>query len=91
MENEHSAETVFKENHGVWDSIPQLTITNSPYLIVISVVSYSIHPHYEGKGVERERSLPLVEHIFICLLISKITKNRSRKRGDGGAGGGGKG
>jgi hypothetical protein len=42
---------------------------NSPYLIVNSLVSYS--PHYKGKGVDLGRSLLLVEHICIYLLISK--------------------
>jgi hypothetical protein len=36
-------------------------------------------PHYKGKGVEWGRSLLLVEHICICLLIFK-TKNRKRER-----------
>jgi hypothetical protein len=56
---------------------------DSPYLIVNSVVRYPL-PLQRERG-RAERSLPLVEHSFISLLISKTT-NRSRKR-DGGRGG----
>jgi hypothetical protein len=52
---------------------------NSPYLIVKFV---AIHPHYKGKVVELGRSLLLVEHICICLLISKTT-NRNRRGKEG--------
>jgi hypothetical protein len=38
----------------------------------------AIHPHYKGKAVEWGRSLQLVEHICICLLIPKTT-NRKRE------------
>jgi hypothetical protein len=54
---------------------------NSSYLIVNSVVSYpmdNIHPHYKGTGVELRRSLQLVEHICICLLIFKTTNRKGR-------------
>ncbi len=43
---------------------------NSPYLIANSVVG-CVHPLYKGKGGQWGRSLLLVEHICICLLISK--------------------
>jgi hypothetical protein len=56
---------------------------DSPYLIVNSVVSYTTPPPpHKGRGVEWGRTLQLVEHICICLLISKTT-NRKRERGDG--------
>ncbi len=29
-------EAVFKEKHGVWDPMMELTLTSSPYLIVVS-------------------------------------------------------
>jgi hypothetical protein len=54
---------------------------NSPYLIVNSLVSYS--PHYKGKGVDLGRSLLLVEHICIYLLISK-TGFLCKQYGEGG-------
>ncbi len=38
----------------------------------------AIHPHYKGKGVEWGRSLLLVEHICVSLLISK-TANRKKE------------
>jgi hypothetical protein len=44
---------------------------SSPYLIVNSVVSYTYNTQEEGKGVEWGRSFLLVEHICICLVISK--------------------
>jgi hypothetical protein len=59
---------------------------NSPYLIVNSVVSYPLH--YNRKGVERWRSLQLVEHIFICLLISKtefLCKHKYKELGGKGS------
>jgi hypothetical protein len=54
-----------------------------PYLIVNSVIVYP--PHYKGKRVEWERSLLLVEleHICICLLISKTTNRKRKGRGEG--------
>ncbi len=42
----------------------------------------AIHPHYKGKGVEWGKSLLLVEHIWICLLISKTT-NRNMESTEG--------
>jgi hypothetical protein len=33
-------------------------------------------PFYKEKGVDWGRSLLLVEHNFICLLISKTTKRK---------------
>jgi hypothetical protein len=57
---------------------------NRTYLIVLSVVSYP--SHYKGKGVEWGRSLLLVEHICICLQISKtgfLCKHKYREGGRG--------
>ncbi len=52
---------------------------------MVSGAQSAIHPHYKGKGVEWERSLLLVEHICICLLISKTTvrKRESTEKGEG--------
>jgi hypothetical protein len=55
---------------------------NSPYLTVNPVV---INPSPPQKGVEWERSLLLVEHSGICMLISK-TPNMKRERGGRGDG-----
>ncbi len=49
-----------------------------------SVVSHAIHPCYKRKGVECGRSLLLVEHISIYLLISKtgfLCKNKYKEGG----------
>ncbi len=56
-------EAVFKET---WCVGPYAGVDyNSPNLIVNSIVSYPIHPHYKGKRVEWGKSLLLVEHICI--------------------------
>jgi hypothetical protein len=52
-------EAVFKEKHGVWDPMPELTII---HLILWSTPQSVIHPHYKGKGVKGD---------CICMLISK--------------------
>jgi hypothetical protein len=57
-------------------TVPELTMYNSLYLIVNSVVSYPPLPQRERVGWRR--SLLLVEHTYICLLISKTT-NRKRR------------
>jgi hypothetical protein len=75
-----STEAVFKENHGVWYPMLELTIT-SPYLIVNSVVGYL--PPLQKKGVEWGRSLVLVEHICICLRISKTVFLGKHKYSEG--------
>ncbi len=76
-----SLETVFKEKHGVWDPMPELTVKLT--LSQSQLRSYSaIHPHYKEKGVERGRSLLLVELICVCLLVYKTT-NRKIERGEG--------
>jgi hypothetical protein len=80
-----------KAHTSYWDCIQRKTWLkgpyagvdfNSSYLIVNSVVSYP--PHYKVKGVEWGRSLLLVEHICICLQISKTTnrKRESREKGE---------
>ncbi len=59
---------------------------NSYYLIVNFVVSYQ-PPLQRERGGVGGRSSPLVEHIWICLLISKITKrNRESTKKRGGRG-----
>jgi hypothetical protein len=52
---------------------------------MVSGTQSAIHLHYKGKGVQWERSLLLVEHICICLLISKTTnrKRESTEKGEG--------
>jgi hypothetical protein len=64
----HLPEAVFKENLGVMGPYAGVDY-NSPYLIVNYAVSYP--PPLQGKGVEWRKSLLLVVHICICLLISK--------------------
>jgi hypothetical protein len=56
---------------------------NLPNLIVNSTVSYP--PPLQREGVEWGRSFLLVEHISICLLISKtgFYANTSTKKGEG--------
>jgi hypothetical protein len=56
-----SPETVFKEEHIVWDLMPELTITH--------LISSAIYSLYKGKRVDWGRSLLLVEHIYILLLL----------------------
>ncbi len=58
-----------------------LNLEQLSFAIVNSLVSYS--PHYKGKGVDLRRSLLLVEHICIYLLISK-TGFLCKKYGEGG-------
>ncbi len=55
---------------------------NSLYLIVSSVVSYP-PPLQRERGVEWGRSLLLVEHICICLLISKTSFYVNKSTGKG--------
>jgi hypothetical protein len=57
------------------------------YLIVKSTPWSAIHPQFKGKGVDWGRSFLLVEHVCICLLISKQTigKGRVRRREGEGA------
>jgi hypothetical protein len=54
---------------------------NSPYLTVNSVVSYTASLQREKGGLGR--SLQLVEHICICLLIPRqpIGKGKKERRG----------
>ncbi len=73
-----TAETVFKEKHGVWDPMLKLTVT---YLIVNSVVSYP-PPTTKGKGSSGE-DLSYLLSKFICLQIFKTT-NREKGKGEGG-------
>jgi hypothetical protein len=58
-------ETLFKEKHGVWDPMPELTIGNSPYLIVNSVVSYPSPLQRERGGVGKISLISLVLHLFL--------------------------
>ncbi len=77
-------ETAFKEKHGIMRPMQDLAITH-----LISYVNFvvSYPTPYKGKGVEWGRSLLLVEHIFICLLISKtgfLCKQKYREGGGKG-------
>ncbi len=70
-------EAVFKKKRRVWDPMLELTKT-SPYLIVDSKRS-AFHCSYKGEGMVWGRSLRLVGHICICLLISGRVRERGRE------------
>ncbi len=75
-------ETVFKEKHGVlYGTLDAGVDFNSLYFIVNSVVSYP--PPLQRERGEWERSLLLVEHICICLLIFKTTKGKRENTAKG--------
>ncbi len=68
-------ETVFKEKHGVWDPMLEMTITH----LTVSHGQFRSQLSTrttKGKGVEWGRSLLLIEHVCICLLISKTTHRK---------------
>jgi hypothetical protein len=59
----------------------ELTIAHPSHSQLCSHLST---PHYKGKEVDWGSSLLLIEHIFICLLISKAGFLCKHKYKDGG-------
>jgi hypothetical protein len=70
-------ETGFREKHGVWDPMPELTLK----------VSYTVHPHYKRKKgwSGEDLSYWLSTFVSVCMLISKTAygKRESMEKGEG--------
>jgi len=58
----------------------------SPYLIFNSLAMQLSTPTTKRKGVEWGRSFQLVEHVCMCLLISKTTIRKIRESTEKGGG-----